>query len=68
MTTTIQVHDDTLELLKLYRKSTKAASYDETIKVMIKKATAPRESLKGFLGKRSMKYILEGLRDKTDRF
>ncbi|MBI4141841.1 hypothetical protein HY484_02880 [Candidatus Woesearchaeota archaeon] len=67
MATTIQVHDDTLEMLKKMRHQTKTASYDETIHEIIKKATSKKESLYGFLGKSSIKQILKGLRDENDR-
>lgn len=67
MPTTIQVHEDTLEMLKKMRQRTKTASYDETIHEIIKKATAKKESLYGFLGKSTVKHILKGLRDENDR-
>ncbi len=67
MPTTIQVHEDTLEMLKKMRQRTKTTSYDETIHEMIKKATAKKESSYGFLGKSTMKQILKKLRDEHDR-
>ena len=67
MPTTIQIHEETLELLKKLRKPIKASSYDEVIVDIIKKATKPTDSLYGFLGKKSMKEILRGLRDEENR-
>lgn len=68
MATTIQVQEDTLELLKQMREMTKTASYDAAIKEMLKKSTRHEKSLYGFLGKKNMKQILKGLRDENDRF
>ncbi len=67
MTTTIQVQDTTLELLKKLKNETKSNSYDEAIK-KITISRAKNESLYGFLGKKSRKWILKDLRDKNDRF
>lgn len=67
MPTTIQVQKDTLELLKHVRESTQAQSYDTAIKALIKKAMIKTESLYGFLGKKTMQQILQGLRDENDR-
>ena len=67
MTTTIQVQEDTLELLKQMRIMTKTNSYDAAIKEIIKKSAVKERSLYGFLGKKTMKNILNDLRDENDR-
>lgn len=67
MPTTIQVTEETLELLKRMRKAADASSYDELIQTVIKKTTTAHESLYGLLGKKTMKDILRGLRDEHDR-
>lgn len=71
MVTTIQVQDNTLELLKKLKEETKAGSYDETIKKIAIERTK-NESLAGYLGKylgkKSRKWVLEDLRDESDRF
>jgi len=67
MVTTIQVQEDTLELLKQMRAIIKTNSYDMTIKEMIKKSAVKEQTLYGFLGKKTMKNILTGLRDEHDR-
>ena len=67
MVTTIQVQDTTLLLLKKLKEETKSSSYDETIKT-IAISQPKQESLYGFLGKKSRKWILKDLRDKSDRF
>jgi len=65
MVTTIQIKEDTLETLKLIRKQTRSRSYDEAIHQLIaRKASASKF---GALGKKPMKEILQGLRDKHDR-
>ncbi len=65
MTTTIQIQDQTLELLKKVKEETNSSSYDEAIKRIILRK---KESFFGYLGKKTKKEILEGLRDKSDRF
>jgi len=65
MTTTIQIKDETHDLLKKLRSSLEAHSYDE---VIISLAAMRTRSLYGFCGKRSLKEVLAGLRDKHDRF
>jgi hypothetical protein len=68
MATTIQVKEETLEVLKKFRRAANAHSYDETIQALVKKATKHTTSMHGFLGKKPMKNILRGLRDEHDRF
>ena len=67
MTTTIQVQEDTLELLKQLRAVTKSETYDSTIKEVLKQSGNKEKSMYGFLGKKNMKQILKGLRDESDR-
>jgi len=67
MPTTIQIQERTLEILKKIKKDTNSSSYDEAIKKIVVDSTK-RESLAGFLGKRPRKWILNDLRDKSDRF
>lgn len=67
MVTTIQVRENTLEVLKKLRRETKSQSYDEAINKLVAK-TMKKESLAGFLGKKSQMWILKDLRDKNDRF
>lgn len=68
MTTTIQVNDNTMHFLKLLREQYKASSYDAVLNILIEKAMKPSKSLAGAGGKLSMKEILKGLRDKSDRY
>ncbi len=67
-TTTIQVNERTLYLLKRLKEEMNANSYDE---VIMKKVNKPMKSMAGVLGKylnkRQKGEILEGLRDKDDR-
>ena len=66
MPTTIQVDNETLELLKRFKGSLNAESYNEVIHKLLKGGL--RKSMYGALGKESgMKNILRGLRDETDR-
>ena len=67
MTTTIQVKEETVHLLKQMRKTRELASYDDLILDLIRNA-APRKSMYGSLGKASWKDIMKDLRDKDDRF
>ncbi|MBS3167513.1 hypothetical protein J4216_00105 [Candidatus Woesearchaeota archaeon] len=67
MTTTIQISDDTLELLKKYKEQTKAQTYDEVIRNFMKMKDYAK-SFRGYLGKKNMKFIMKDLRDKKDRF
>lgn len=66
MATTIQVESETLELLRRFKESRNAKSYDEAVRRMMAEAL-PKKSMWGSLGKKSKKEILEGLRDKSDR-
>jgi len=67
MKTTIQINQNTLELLKKVKDDTSSNSYDEVInKIIIKNLN--KESLFGYLGKRNRKFILKELRDKSGRF
>ena len=67
MKTTIQINQNTLELLKKVKDNTSSNSYDEVInKIIIRNLN--KESLFGYLGKRNRKFILKELRDKSDRF
>jgi len=67
MKTTIQINQNTLELLRKVRDDTNSSSYDEVInKLTIKNLN--KESLFGYLGKKNRKGILNGLRYKNDRF
>ena len=68
MTTTIQVTEETVDVLKLLRGQLKVPSYDALLKILITKAVKPKRSMWGAGGKLSMKEILEDLRDKSDRY
>ncbi len=68
MATTIQVNDDTMQFLKQLREQYASSSYDEVLKVLIAKAMVPTKSLWGKGGSLGMKNILNGLRDKRDRY
>ncbi len=66
MPTTIQVDNETLELLKKFKNSLNADSYNDVINSIIKGGS--KKSMYGALGKeKSMKNILRGLRDERDR-
>jgi len=62
MVTTIQVTEEVLDYLKHFRDRASAESYNEVIKKMIKQISK-QDSMYGYLGKKSMKGILKGLRD-----
>lgn len=66
MSTTIQVNEDTVDVLKTLRDQMHAASYDALIKILIEKAMKPRKSLWGLGGKKTMAELLRDLRDKSD--
>ena len=67
MQTTIQISGKTLELLKKVKNETGSRSYDEAItKVVLH--SLKRESLAGYLGDKPLKHLLQGLRDKHDRY
>lgn len=68
MSTTIQVNDETVDVMKVLRDQMQVPSYDALIKVLIEKAMKPRKSLWGIGGKKTMKEILKDLRDKSDRY
>ena len=67
MTTTIQIRDETLELLKRVKEQTHAKTYDDVI-INFMSMGAYAKLYRGFLGKKDMKYVLKDLRDKTDRY
>ena len=68
MPTTIQISERTLEMLRKVKSETKSSSYDEAINKLVCK-TMVKESHAGFLKKKmSREEILDGLRDKSDRF
>ncbi|MBS3092266.1 hypothetical protein J4466_02495 [Candidatus Pacearchaeota archaeon] len=67
MPTTIQIDGQTLKLLKKMKEELNTKSYNETI-IKIVVNSSKKESLAGFLGKKSRKEILKDLRDKNDRF
>lgn len=70
MTTTIQLNENTLLLLKKLKEEVEAKSYEEAIKKIIIERTK-KEVMAGYLGKKygklSRKEILKGLRDKNER-
>ena len=67
MVTTVQISDETLELLKKIKEETKSSSYDEAIRKIV--SSRVNESFAGYLGpKRSSKDLMKDLRDKSDRF
>ncbi|MBI5392525.1 hypothetical protein HZA96_01525 [Candidatus Woesearchaeota archaeon] len=67
MPTTIQVNKHTLLLLKKIKEETASVSYDETIR-KIANERINSSSMAGILGKRTHKWIMNDLRDKSDRF
>lgn len=67
MTTTIQIDERTLEMLKKIKDETDASSYDDAINKIIADRLK-KESLAGYLGRKPLKDILKGLREKHDRF
>ncbi len=67
MTTTIQLQDETLELLKKVKEQTHAKTYDDVIKNFMSMG-AYAKLYRGFLGKKDMGYVLKDLRDKTNRY
>ncbi len=66
MQTTIQVSDKTLQILKKVKDEVHAKSYEEAIRKLVFERT--RNSLAGYLGKKTTKEIMKDLRDKHDRF
>lgn len=71
MVTTIQVAEQTLDLLKKVKDETNSDSYDSVITELILQKVV-KGSMAGylgkFLGKKSKKEILINLRDKHERF
>ena len=68
MSTTIQVNDETRDVMKVLRDQMNVSSYDALIKVLIEKAMKPKKSIWGLGGKKTMKELMNGLRDKSDRY
>lgn len=66
MTTTIQISEDTLELLKKYKEQTRAQTYEEVIRNFMKLGQYAK-TFRGYVGKKNMKWVMESLRDKKDR-
>jgi len=66
MATTIQVKDETAAVLKQLKNETRSGSYDDVIEKLLQKSRKEK-SFYGFLGRKSKKEILKGLRDKHDR-
>ncbi len=66
MATTVQIQDETLELLKKIKVETKSASYDEAIRKIV--LLRVQESFAGYLATGSAKDPYKGVRDKRDRF
>jgi hypothetical protein len=66
MITTIQLKKETAEALKKYKEQLDLDTYDELIGQML--ITKTKKSMYGCLGKKTMKEILKGLRDESDRF
>ena len=67
MSTTIQVKDETIAMLKLIKKHFNAETYDEAIEKLADNSFR-HKSMKGYLGKNERKKIMEGLRDKSDNY
>ncbi|MBI2135334.1 hypothetical protein HYU09_05055 [Candidatus Woesearchaeota archaeon] len=66
MPTTIQIDNETLDLLKRFKNNLNAGSYNDVINAILKGGT--KKSMYGALGKeKNMKNILRGLRDERDR-
>ena len=66
MPTTIQVDNETLDLLKRFKNSLNAESYNDVINAILRGGI--KKSMYGALGKeKNMKSILRGLRDEQDR-
>ncbi len=67
MTTTVQIQDDTLQLLKKVKEETHAQSYDEAIKKIIF-FRVREKSMGGYLSAYASKNTRKDIRDKHDRF
>ncbi|MEK6961285.1 MAG: hypothetical protein AABX47_09010 [Nanoarchaeota archaeon] len=67
MSTTIQISDNTIDVLKRIRQQLNASSYDEAIQQILRDARR-QKSMYGYLGKTvSKKELLRDLRDERDR-
>ncbi|MBI4438990.1 hypothetical protein HY640_03615 [Candidatus Woesearchaeota archaeon] len=66
MVTTIQVEEETLELLKKLKEHFNVSTYNEAIERMAERGLR-RRSMQGYLGRRNRADILRGLRDKHER-
>lgn len=68
MVTTIQLHENTLVLLKHMKQNAGAESYDELIRTLISKSQKPEKSLAGFLKGYGIDEtnFMDGLRDEDD--
>ena len=66
MPTTIQIENETLDLLKRFKNNLNVDSYNDVINAILKGGI--KKSMYGALGKeKNMKSILRGLRDERDR-
>ena len=66
MPTTIQIDNETLELLKRFKNNLNVNSYNDVINSLLKRKM--KKSMYGILGKeKSMENILRGLRDESNR-
>ncbi|MBI4981011.1 hypothetical protein HZC30_05655 [Candidatus Woesearchaeota archaeon] len=65
--TTVQIGDETLELLRKVKKDTHSTSYDEAIRQIVG-WTIKEKSLCGYLGSKPSRQLLKDLRDKHERF
>ena len=69
MSTTIQVNEETAKLLKMYKEQHKLKTYDEVIKMLMVRGLGEYvKQFRGILCKKDMKFIMDDLRDKTDRY
>jgi len=68
MSTTIQVSEPMLQRLKLAREQFEVETYEELLKVLLKKATKPTKSMYGAGGKIDRDELMKDLRDKSDRY
>lgn len=67
MATTVQVQDETLELLRKVKAETQSSSYDEAIRKIVV-LQVQEKTLGGYLGARPSKRLLRNLRDERERF
>jgi len=68
VTTTIQLEDQTIDWLRMYKKQHNLKTYDETIKFLFKVKTKDVEEFRGILKGISRKELMKDLRDKKNRF